>query len=321
MKENASIHQKSSSSLESNDSMMSMAPPSFGLEASSLGNMAPAPGGAIQLMADSSSPIQRVADMRDDYPWQGVVDNPNGALFMEYSDRCTADDFMVPHGTRVTVLGAVGEYYHVQYQGREGYLEKDKVDDVVANHIEETMVGDQMDWQPSGPAGRTDFARAARDNTQDANGDYNTPMPDGSPNSLLNCWEMILLAALQTGVLSRDTVHNWYRNGNIEAMMPGVDGTYVVGNGNNPQPQRGDIVFMQGLNHVVIAQGELSTNLHCKVWSFWPPSDFTPAQARAALAPGGAGIDSISTGRIQDTTLEELANWMIQMNMDPNPIT
>ena len=41
-------------------------------------------------------------------------------------------------------------------------------------------------------------------------------MPDGNPASTVNCWKMILLVAIQVGVLDRATVHNWYANGNIK---------------------------------------------------------------------------------------------------------
>lgn len=318
MKETTVSQQKESSALEGNATMQAMAPPSFGLGASALSNNAPQTGAAVQMMTDPAAPIQRV-QMRDDYPWEGVIDFAGGALLMERENMCMQTDVMLPRGTRVTVTGASGDYYQVTANGKTGYLEKSKVDDAVSNHIEENMVGDQMNWEQSGPGGGTDFAAAALDNSQDAAGNHNTPMPDGSPSSTVNCWEMIMLAAFQVGILDRDTIHNWYSNGNIEGMMPAVSGTYTIGDAASPTPDRGDVVFMNGLSHVVIAQGDRDSSGNLKVWSFWPPSDFTPAQVQAAIAAGN--IDSVKTGKVQDTTIEYLADWMTQLGLDGNPIT
>lgn len=318
MKENQSVQLKESSSIESNESMSSMSPPAFGLQASSLSNSAPGTGQAVQLMVDPAAPIQ-MADMRTDYPWQGVVDNAGGTLLMLQENVCTENDIQLPQGTRLTVLSRNGDYFKVSANGQEGWVQFEHVDDVVSNHIEENMVGDEMKWDQSGAGGGTDFAAAALDNTVDANGDHNTAMPTGAPGDTVNCWEMILLAAYQVGVLDRDTIHNWYANDNIAAMMPVADGQYTVGDPASATPQRGDFVFMNGLSHVVIAQGDRDAAGNLKVWSFWPPSDFTPAQVQAAIAAGD--IDSVKTGRVQDTTIEYLADWMTQLGLNGNPIT
>jgi cell wall-associated NlpC family hydrolase len=300
------------------EQMQSMAPPAFGLAASGVSNISPNTGQAIQRAADPNAPIQR-RETRDEFPWQGVIDHPNGALFMLQPNVCTEQDISLPRGTRVQVLARNDWQYQVRLtDGTTGYVEVDHVDDAVSNHIEENMVGETMHWEPSGPNGSTDFAVAARENP-DAQGAYGTPMPDVAASSVMNCWEMVLLAAYQVGVLSRDTLRSWYQGGNLEAMMPQPDGTYVIGDANSPVPQRGDLIFMNGLSHVVIAQGDRDSSGRLKVWSFWPPSDFSPADAQAAIQSGN--IDSLKIGQVQDTTIEQLADWMVQMGLSPDPIT
>lgn len=175
-----------------------------------------------------------------------------------------------------------------------------------------------MNWDRSGATGTTDFAVAARDNSKDARGNYNTPMQGVSSTSTMNCWEMILLAAYQTGMLGRDQVYDWYTNDTIEDMMASQSGTYKLGDPKTARPDRGDIVFMHGLNHVVIAQGSTSGGKE-KVYSFWPPSDYSPATVQSAIASGK--IDSVKKGKTQDTSIESLADWMKALSMEPNPIT
>lgn len=311
MKENSPIQRQEGASLESNASMPSMAPPSNGLMASSLSNSAPATGGAMQLMADENAPIQREPDLRSDYPWQGIIDEAAGTLLMEHSDRCMITDSNLAHNTRVTVTGEENGYLRVQAGAQEGFIQKEHVDDVVSNHIEENMVGDQMNWDQSGSAGGTDFSEAALDPAR--------AMPDGSPASTVNCWEMVLLAAFQVGVLDRATIQDLYQNDRVDEMMPAVAGTYSIGDAASPTPARGDFMYMNGLSHVVIAQGERDGAGNLKVWSFWPPSDFTPAQVRAEIAAGN--IDAVKVGRVQDTTIEDLADWMTEFGINGNPIT
>ncbi len=314
MKENSPQHSQEGASLEGNESMPGMAPPVLSLTASSISNSSLAPGATtMQLQLDPQAPMQ-LAQLREDYPWQGIVDAAAGTLLMREWGMCKMDDPMLASGTRLTVIAGREDYLQVNVGGDSGWVEKDNVDDVVSNHIENNMVGDQMDWGPSGANGNTDFAQAARDPA--------LPMPDGSDSSFLNCWEMILLAAFQVGMLSRATIQDLYQNDRLEDMMT-TSGTYTIGDPDSPTPARGDIMFMNGLAHVVIAQGERDAAGNLKVWSFWPPSDFSADDLNAAVA-AGEGIGAFTTGIVQDTTIEALSGWMAGIDftdINPNPIT
>jgi hypothetical protein len=280
---------------------------------------------AAQLKTAGAAPIQRATKMRDDYPWEGVVHGAWSAALRSSAQKDAKDPHKntiadVPKGAKVTVTGKTGDWYAVTWGSKKGYIHTTLVDDLVTRKIQDDFVGKEMIWKASGGNGTTDFAKAARDDSKDAKtGEYNSKMPTVAPKSVMNCWEMVLLAAYQTGMLSREKVAKWYNDGDLNAkMMASKRSTYEMGNPKTPRPDRGDIVYMNGINHVVIAQGKQVGGKEA-VFSFWSPSDYSVAQVKAAQASGN--IDSVTKGKVQDTTIEKLADWMKGMGMSADPIT
>jgi hypothetical protein len=271
----------------------------------------------------SAAPIQRATKMPTTYPWEGVVYGAWSAALRSSPDKDANNPHKntladVPKGDHVSVTGKSGDWYAVTWKGKSGYIHTSLIDDPVTRKIEDDFKGKEMKWDQSSASGTTDFANAARDNSKDASGKNTTAMPSVGSSTVMNCWEMVLLAAYQTGMLSRDKLADWYNNDKLDQMMASVDGTYKLGDPATPRPTRGDIVFMNGLNHVVIAQGKQSGGKEA-VFSFWPPSDFSVATVKQAIADGK--IDTVKKGKIQDTTLEYLADWMKGLGLAPDPIT
>jgi hypothetical protein len=84
-------------------------------------------------------------------------------------------------------------------------------------------------------------------------------------------------------------------------MSKGALHTYAVPGPNFPMPQRGDIVFFDGIAHVALATGNGS-----EVYTFWPPPN-TPFTA------GG------TTDKVKVFTIEALVLWWAA-NMPPQPV-
>jgi hypothetical protein len=155
------------------------------------------------------------------------------------------------------------------------------------------MVGQQAKWQPSGPTGSTptptDFASWASAPAE-------APFPALTSAVVLNCWEAVLLAAYKAGAINWTWIHNLYATpsaGWVAMMTRGARQTYTVGGPHPNMPNRGDLVFFNGLAHVAMATGSGSD-----VYTFWPPPN-TP------FTPGG------TVDKVKISTIEALAAWML----------
>ncbi|MCW3090730.1 MAG: hypothetical protein JWP81_1799 [Ferruginibacter sp.] len=163
------------------------------------------------------------------------------------------------------------------------------------------MLGSRMRWRSSGPGSGTTFeiwASAATEGTA----------PTLTPGTIINCWEVVLLAAYRAGAINWSYIHNLYTaipsSGWVGAMSQGPRTVYHVGGINATMPSRGDIVFFDGIAHVALANGNGS-----EVLTFWPPPD----------TPFTRDADNAVEDRVKLFTIEELSNWW-SINLPPAPL-
>ncbi len=138
--------------------------------------------------------------------------------------------------------------------------------------------------------------------------------PKVSPETTLNCWEMVLLAAYNSGSLGWTPIHDVYLTrppgeGSDEAnweafleskFLPRKAIEFRREDPGGPQPAAGDIVLFDGVEHVALATGE-HDETGTYVLSFWPPKD-----------AGSVETAHGTIGSTQRTTIEALA-----LEMDP----
>ncbi|WP_428261454.1 eCIS core domain-containing protein [Haliangium sp.] len=199
------------------------------------------------------------------------------------------------------------------------------------------MEGDSMTWIPSAPGqadlgppngvvalGRTDFAAWALAATEAA-------APAVTAVTTINCWEMILLAAYNSGILSWQRIHDTYTamipastvaklqdpdpvvqaEGSTELsafiddllyalMTSGAPTVFDKNDPATPMPSRGDVVFFDGAAHVALATGNGD-----EIYTFWPPPN-------TAFTSGGT-VDAVKT-----STITELDDWM-EVNFGASP--
>jgi hypothetical protein len=287
---------------------------------------------------------------RSDFPRRGVVQQINASIAS--TTMTTADGTVeIPAGTILTLLAQEGSNYRVEYHGQEGLVPITDVDDPTTSEIERNMEGRQMTWRPSSP-GVLDLRPYRQEATPFAAYDNRVPTdfaawalaptqgqaPAVDRVTVINCWEMILLAAFRAGVLSWSRINTIYRSrvpqSTIDKLAnpdpairregsseigPFIDGllislmttgtlrSYDVAN-RTPPPRRGDVVFFNRAAHVTLAVGS-GDDIH----TFWPPPN-------TAFSPGAGG----TVDAVKRSTITELYNWMdgnraaLQMGpMDP----
>jgi hypothetical protein len=186
------------------------------------------------------------------------------------------------------------------------YLINDEVDETAMEL--DTMLGKEMQWRSSGlyPCensvltfnGQPVLDKDKKPVPCTSFGDWATASKQGTPPAVaeatvINCWEVLLLAAYNAGAIDWDYIHNLYVNVpscNIsperaqmmdaeerkkecerqgsntwkDALTDGKLVTYKPGT----KLQRGDVVFFNGLEHVALATGNGS-----EVYTFWPAPD------------------------------------------------
>ncbi len=160
------------------------------------------------------------------------------------------------------------------------------------------MVGEQSTWKPSWQNSGTTFAQWARTSPQG-------PTPALGSMLVINCWEMVMLAAFKAGVLTWARIHNIYT-------APGGPawGSFLVTqlsfNNRIPynvaapasRPVAGDIVFFDGPAHIALATGTVDGVGRTLIYSFWPPPN-------TAFTAGGTLDD------VKITTIEELNDYWV----------
>jgi hypothetical protein len=250
---------------------------------------------------DDSNRVHRL--IRTPYPWQGVITPAIGAHIRSSGDSSNPSNILdsIPRGEHVTVIANTGNWLQVEsrYRGPvlTGYVFHTLVDDATA-HSMGTSVGTTMVWRPSGPGSGTDFESWASAATE-------TPFPAMTSTTVMNCWEAVLLSAYRSGSITWNRIHNMYVSvppaNWVATMSRGANHTYAVPGPNLHMPQRGDIVFFDGIAHVALATGNGS-----EVYTFWPPPN-TPFTA------GG------TTDKVKTFTIEALVTWWAA-HMPPQPV-
>lgn len=244
--------------------------------------------------------LQRL--IRTPYPWRGVIIPARGANLRSAPDSSDPANILyaIPQGQPVRVLSSTGNWLRVEsrYHGpaQVGYIYHTLVDDASSRSMA-GRVGTTMVWRPSGPGSGTDFETWASAATE-------TPFPALTATTVMNCWEAVLLAAYRAGAINWNWIHNLYVSTPmadwVSAMTRGARHSYSIPGPNPRMPQRGDLVFFDGLAHVALATGNGS-----EVFTFWPPPN-TP------FTPGG------TTDRVKMFTIEDLVAWW-EANMPPRP--
>jgi hypothetical protein len=245
--------------------------------------------------------IQRL--IRTPYPWQGIIISAPGARIRSSASASDPTNIVdaVPQGQAVKVTSAAGNWLNVEtrYKARAlvGFVLHTLVDDATS-HAMAASVGTTMKWRGSGPGSGTDFEKWASAPTE-------TPFPAVSSATVMNCWEAVLLAAYKAGALTWNSIHTMYvatPTANwVSTMSRGAKHPYAVPGPNPKMPQRGDLVFFDGLAHVALATGNGS-----EVYTFWPPPN-TPFTA------GG------TTDKVKTFTIEDLVKWWAA-NLPPAPV-
>lgn len=235
--------------------------------------------------------VQRLK--RTPFPWRGVVTPAGGAKLRSAPDASDPKNLLGSMGTGhvVTVDGESGDFLQVSttIAGKtlKGFVHHTLVDDASSAAMEAT-VKTTMVWKPSGPGSGTDFqtwAAAAKE----------APFPAVKATTVMNCWEAVLLAAYRAGAIKWQWIHDLYTATTfgadwISKMTRGALTDYSVP-GPTPKPQRGDLVFFDGLAHVALATGK-----GAEVYTFWPPPN-TP------FAAGG------TTDQVKVFTIDALVIW------------
>lgn len=246
--------------------------------------------------------IQRL--IREPYPWIGVITPAVGANVRsspDLSDPLNVQ-FAIPRGAQVKVLSTTSNWLKIEtrYRGpaEMGYVHHTLVDDASASSMAGS-VGTTMVWRGSGPGSGTDFEAWASAATE-------TPLPAITPTTVMNCWEAVLVAAYQARTITWSWIHNLYTSvpvaSWVTAMSRGPLHAYAVPGPNPRMPQRGDLVFFNGLEHVAMATGNGSD-----VYTFWPPPN-TPFRF------GG------TTDKVKVFTIEDLVAWWSANMPPPSPV-
>lgn len=111
------------------------------------------------------------------------------------------------------------------------------------------------------------------------------PLPLLRPETVLNCYEMILYAAVRGSVQTHADVHAIYSfrktaDGRPPAewfdrlpdlLAPHGRQRFRLADRNGPRPRRGDLVFWNGSIHISIATGRTYRDGSPEVLTFWPP--------------------------------------------------
>lgn len=255
----------------------------------------------VHVLQQAGSPPLLQCLIRTPYPWRGVILPARGANLRSSPDDRGRSNILgtLPGGAAVKVLSATGLWLRVEAtlggSRRTGYIHHTLVDDA-ASRAMQAEVGTTMVWRPSGPRSGTDFESWASAASE-------SPFPAVTAATVMNCWEAVLLAAYRAGAIDWNWIHNLYTatptSDWVDAMTRGPRTPYRIP-GPGPQPQRGDLVFFNGLAHVALATGNGSD-----VYTFWPPPD-TP------FTRGG------TTDRVKVFTIEALVAWW-RVHMPPEP--
>ena len=230
------------------------------------------------------------------------------------------------------------------------YLLNDEVDETSMEL--DSMLGKQMQWRSSGlyPCvnsvltfnGKPLLDKDKKQLPCTSFGDWATaskqgPVPEAAAGTIINCWEVLLLASFNAGAIDWNYIHGLYTEVPActiskeqlqfmdeeqkrkecekqqsttwkDKLTSGKLRRYEPGSASGAKPQRGDVVFFNGLEHVALATGTQSTS-GSEVYSFWPAPDI----------PFIANEVNAVKDRVKKLTIEELNKWWIE-NKKESPV-
>ncbi|WP_146108208.1 hypothetical protein V5P93_005735 [Actinokineospora auranticolor] len=145
------------------------------------------------------------------------------------------------------------------------------------------------------------------------------PLPPLCPEIRMNCWEMVMYAAIVSGELTRAQAQEIYRFENSAAgreawtrrltgLLGGAERRRYRRGG--PPPRRGQIVFWNGISHVGMATGRMRGGSP-EVYTFWPPPT-NLAEFVNKKKPGRAGLLGHATDDyVKTSTIDALRAYML----------
>lgn len=168
----------------------------------------------------------------------------------------------------------------------------------------QSMVGQGATWVPSGGAATRGSGDVANTFAAWAEAASEGAAPPLTAATTINCWEMVLLAAYRTGLLTWQWIHDTYVEAGqadwfdylVHRLTPGSRTAYDRA-AHSPNPGRGDIVFWNGADHVGLALGTRDGLGRAQVLSFWPPPGLPSRRHTYDV--------------VKVTTIEELADYML----------
>lgn len=250
--------------------------------------------------------VQRL--LKSSHPWHGVMLAGTALLQNAAGPVGNPQVGAVGPGERVQVTNTVADFLLVNANGVVGYVPHLLVDEATANRMEQGL-GDRLRWKNSDASGLssdgttkyygTDFAAWALGK----GGEWLMATGELPRTTTLNCWEAILYAAYKVGALTwRDlnTVYTTVAADPDLSLMTAMVGThprYAYVNGAS-EPERGDLVFFDGLAHVALAAGR-KRGTETVIYSFWPAPDVEFSDSLNGTAD-----------RVKECTIEELVTVM-----------
>lgn len=250
---------------------------------------------------ESGQPIQRL--MKKDYPWKGIVTHNDNIAVRETASKDEKDPHKntladLPKGTKVDVIGNSGNWLNIKVdtgqsnvvvneKGKkkgnplEGYSSEENIDDAAAYTMGQMVDGkDDGVWKPA-PGGGNDFSAWVMAKKEDKSFKVDK-------GTSINCWEMVFYCSYLVGATTWQSLHDKYAQlmktykdekgkglseelatkiafEEMQKSFASAATEYDIRT-KKPLPNRGDLLFFDGLNHVAISAGG------DKMYTFWTPS-------------------------------------------------
>jgi hypothetical protein len=142
------------------------------------------------------------------------------------------------------------------------------------------------------------------------------PLPEIRPESRINCWEVAMYAAAVSGQLTHAEAHRIYDFVNTkdgrsdwfgqlpDRLAPSGRSEYNPG---GLLPQRGQLVFWDGSNHIAMVTGRIVEGSP-EVYTFWPPPDVEMGPSPIPEHPEKMGW--ATQDKVKTSTIQALSAWM-----------
>ncbi|MBV6441938.1 MAG: hypothetical protein EPGJADBJ_03631 [Saprospiraceae bacterium] len=185
----------------------------------------------------------------------------------------------------------------------KAYAERAREQIIVADEMENLVgAGATATWRGSGPGSGTTFEQWASAASEGV-------APSIVPSTVINCWEMVLLAAFRCGAIDWNRIHALYDPTPpdwgaflVDQLSFNSRISYNPASPGTARPIRGDVVFFDGASHVALAAGSVDSLGRTQIYSFWPPPN-TPFNT---AHPQYATVDQVKL-----TTIEELNDYWV----------